>query len=378
MTIIKQKRFWFGFCLFIVLSAVILIAIKKYNDESPVKFGFVGCLTGRLSDLGISGRDGAILAVERINNSGGINGIPVKLVIKDDKQNSTEAVKVVKELIDEGVVAIIGHMTSSMSMSSLPVINEAQVVMMSPTTSTNDISGIDDYFFRVMQPNRTEIEHLAEYTYRNLKIKKLASVYDLSNRAYSEEWFIKFKKEFEELGGRLTYIEPYNSSEKIKYSETASNIINSDTEAVLLIAGALDTAMICQHLKKFGSEMPVISAGWAMTDDLLRHGGLAVEGIATSQIYDSQSKSNQFIQFRKQFFQRFGREPDFGSAFAYEAAGILFEAYSKTPDKLLLKKTIIEQKIFQGLQGSIELDLFGDAIRKRFIVIVKNNKYITI
>jgi branched-chain amino acid transport system substrate-binding protein len=71
------------------------------KKKEPIKVGFVGGLTGRLSDLGSGGRNGVMLAVEEINNAGGISGRPVELITKDDKQDPEVAVKVDKELIDE-------------------------------------------------------------------------------------------------------------------------------------------------------------------------------------------------------------------------------------------------------------------------------------
>ena len=60
------------------------------------------------------------------------------------------AAQVVRKLIDLKVDAIIGPTTSSMAMAALPLINAAGVVMIAPTVSTRQLSGIDDYFFRVV------------------------------------------------------------------------------------------------------------------------------------------------------------------------------------------------------------------------------------
>ena len=83
-------------CFFAILS------ITACAPESPVLLGYVGGLSGRVADLGISGRNGAILAVENINSTGGVNGRKIKLVVKDDKQEGKKAEKAVKDLIDQG------------------------------------------------------------------------------------------------------------------------------------------------------------------------------------------------------------------------------------------------------------------------------------
>ena len=137
---------YFRFLIIAVLTA--FFAWSCTNSE-PIKIVFVGGLTGKGSALGIEGRNGASLAVTLINENGGINGRKVQLITKDDKQNSGKAREVVQELLDEGVSAVIGHMTSTMSIAGSEKTNQNKVVMISPTTSTSELSGIDDYFFRV-------------------------------------------------------------------------------------------------------------------------------------------------------------------------------------------------------------------------------------
>jgi len=134
----------------IFIAAAIAFFLTNLTPKSdPIRIGFVGGSSGRVADLGISGRDGAILAVEQQNLAGGINGREIRLIIRDDQHNPETAAKVDNELIDEGVLAIIGHMTSDMSMVGVKVANERGVLMLSPTTATDELSGMDDNFFRI-------------------------------------------------------------------------------------------------------------------------------------------------------------------------------------------------------------------------------------
>ncbi|MEW5815083.1 MAG: ABC transporter substrate-binding protein [Spirochaetota bacterium] len=137
---------------------ILISALYFCTEKNPIKIGFAGGLTGIHSDLGIAGRNGALLAVEEITSAGGIKGRPVVLITKDDQQDPVAALKVDKELIDEGVVAIIGHMTSVMTMSVIPFINKSEILMISPTTSTNELTNIDDYFFRTLPANKDETD----------------------------------------------------------------------------------------------------------------------------------------------------------------------------------------------------------------------------
>jgi branched-chain amino acid transport system substrate-binding protein len=373
---LSAKSPLYGLAVFI-LSILISAAIGCEKKENPVKVGFVGGLTGRLSDLGTAGRNGLILAVEEINSRGGINGRPVELITKDDRQDPKEALKVDRELVDEGVVAIIGHMTSTMSMAVLPFINKEKVLMISPTTSTNKVTGIDDYFIRMMPPNKSETDHLATQAFKVMGLKKMAAIYDLSNRAYTEGYLNNFRDEFEGLGGKVIHVDTFTSGKDVGFVELVDLLLKPDPDGVLIVTGGPDAAMISQRIRMAGSKVPIISCGWAMTADFIHGGGPAVEGVAFSQLFNRESRQKTYLEFRKRFEERFGEAPNFAAAHGYEAALALFNALSKNADPQKLKATILQQDTFEGVQGDFKMDKYGDPQRKRFLITVKNGQFQT-
>ena len=370
-----RDRTLFCWITALILSMVIIAVSGCEKGKKPIKVGFVGCLTGRLSDLGTAGRNGVILAVEEINRKGGIDGRPVELITRDDRQEPEVALRVDRELIDQGVVAIIGHMTSTMTMAALPLLNREKVVLISPTTSTDELRGIDDYFIRVIPPNGAEIDHLTDYAYRVMGVKRIAAVYDLSNRGYTERYVRGFRKRFEALGGRISDLISFTSGKDVSFISLANELEKSGPDGILVVAGALDTAMICQRIRAAGLDVPIISCGWAMTADLLHDGGPAVEGVVFSQLFDRQSRNRIYTEFRRRFAERFGEPPSFAAAHGYEAVMVLFKALSRNPDPHKLKETILEQHRFQGVQGEFSVDAYGDPQRKRFLVTVQNGRF---
>jgi len=302
---LSAKSLFYGLAI-LIFSILISAVIGCEKKENPIKVGFVGGLTGRLSDLGTAGRNGVILAVEEINSIGGINGRPIELIIKDDKQDPKVALRVDRELIDKGVVAIIGHMTSAMSMAVLPFINKEKILLISPTTSTNKLTGIDDYLIRVIPPNKSETDHLARHAFKVMGLKKMAAIYDLSNRAYTEGFFSNFKQEFEGLGGKVIHVETFTSGKDVDFVKSADLLIKPESDGILMVAGALDTAMICQRIRKAGSKIPILSSGWALAVEFLNDGGPTVEGVVFSQLFDRESRNKTYLEFRKRFEERFG------------------------------------------------------------------------
>ena len=365
------------------LSAAILVAalamtVSCQKEKPVIKIGFAGGLTGRYSDLGTAGRNGVILAVEEINKAGGINGRPLELLIKDDRQDPARALEVDSELIKEGVAAIIGHMTSAMSTAVMPLINEKKTLLLSPTTSTGELTGKDDWFMRVVGTSIETPRRLADYAFGRAGTDRIAVIYDLENRAYCESYAEAFNSRFKELGGLLSSVVTYSKGDDASFEMLAMRLVSSGCSGVLVIASAIDAAMICQQIRKIEKSLPFFSSGWAMTDEFIQNGGRAVEGVVIAEFFITGSESEEYVAFKESFKNRFGAEPSFPAGYGYEAAMVLFSALSKEHDPLKLKQTIVAIKRFKGLQGDFEIDSFGDAVRKLSVTKVSDGQFRTL
>src|SRR3990167_6575494 len=95
-TMIKGKRALYRVVCVIVLA----LCASDCSDPVPIRLGFVGGLSGSGSDIGGSARNGALLAIEETNAQGGIQGRPLEILIKDDRQDKAIIRNAVKELID--------------------------------------------------------------------------------------------------------------------------------------------------------------------------------------------------------------------------------------------------------------------------------------
>lgn len=364
--------------LFLLISFLLLLSLFLSCSErkKPISIGFVGGTTGRVADLGIAGRDGVLLAVEKINRSGGIQGRPVQLIVKDDKQDPDSAKKAVEEMIEEGVVAIIGHMTSSMSVATASLVNEREVLMISPTTSTNELTGINDSFFRVYPASAQLARLLANHVNKTLKLKRVTVVYDLSNRAYTEDLYLYFKDEFEKLGGVVNPPVSYRSGGKIVFADLAGQVSEVESDCYFIVANAMDTAMLSQHLRRLGKMQQIITGEWSVTEEILEYGGKAVEGIQFYHTFDKKFGGKKYQEFRESFSERFLKEPGFAAVGGYDAAMVLFNALRKNSDPSLLARTIIDISWFDVLQGRLLIDNWGDAEREFFLMTIHKGQFL--
>ena len=102
---------------------------QKKNKE-PIKIGAIFDETGSLNYMGKWSKEGALLAVADLNNSGGIDGREVQLIIEDGATDANKTVSAFQKLIDNNKVSIvIGFNSSSGAMASAPIANKRKVVL---------------------------------------------------------------------------------------------------------------------------------------------------------------------------------------------------------------------------------------------------------
>lgn len=168
--------------LLLALAALGALAyLRLENRRDPVVLGYVSCLTGKFSALSGSGRDGAVLAVEHVNARGGVAGRRLELVVVDDGFNPETAGEAVKSLHAMGASAVIGPFASAMAQPMLDAATRAGALLVSPTVATDDLTGKDDLFIRLIPTTASVSFALGKHM---AQARGLGAAVALADRAY--------------------------------------------------------------------------------------------------------------------------------------------------------------------------------------------------
>lgn len=347
--------------LIIVCAAITMTGCAK---KKPIRIGFSEQLTGSKSDLGIQSRNGAQLAVANINASGGINGRPLELIIRDDHGTNMGAIAADRDLLKLGVVAIIGHSTSEQTNAVLPVINDAHIVLISPTASAPELSAKSKYFFRMVSSLSVKASGIAKGIYRRRNITRLAIIYDASNKSYNNAFLVPFTSTYKSLGGQITGMAAFSVQTKPDFASLLRKLQNGGARGLLILAGSYDAALIAQRTRLIGWDVPLLGTGLAEIGAVAKLGGKAVEGMEIDQYYNVSSKSPAFLRFKSTYISRYGNEPIGAAALGYETVQVLAAALKKTQGSANgLREALLETKNFQGLVEKFSFDAHGGSIR---------------
>lgn len=370
----RRKRLFLAARTVVVCIAMVLWAC---SSEEPIKIGFVAGTSGHVADLGISGRDAADLAVHQCNQAGGIAGRQVQLVIRDDQQQPDKARAAVQDLIDEHVAAIIGPMTSDMGVVMAPIAEAAHILLISPTVTTESLSGQDDYFFRVCSTTRLYATRSADYQIKSGAMHSVAAAYDLRNRSFSLSWLTHFTQAFSAGGGTIAASVGFDATTGKTFLSIARELMAAEPDGIVIIANSMDSALLCQQIRKMDARIPITLADWGATERLLELGGQAVEGVTVVQTFDRDSPVPRYQAFRKAYMERYQREPGFPGVHTYDAVQVLLTALRAQKEGQTLKETILSIRRFEGLQSEFSFDDFGDVSRPHAsISVVRNRQFV--
>ncbi|MFH1912848.1 MAG: ABC transporter substrate-binding protein [Pseudomonadota bacterium] len=361
------------------VAILLLLALAACGDGKPIPIGFSGQLTGKMADLGVYGRNGAILAVEHINEAGGIDGRPLKLIVRDDGNTPEGAIAADRALMDQDVVAIIGHMTSSQTLAALPQAAKEGIVMISPTTSTPQLTGIKDNFVRVLVDNETPGRELAAYARNVLDSRRVVSIVETDNASYSKTFEKSFTSAFEELDGILLKSIPYSAADTPDWAPAMAELARLAPDAILLTCPAQDFVTLAQNIRSAGISARLLSGAWAYTENLLHWGGSELKGSIFVIDFAADNPSPEYAAFADAYQRRFGNSPNFASAFAYESVIVLAAGLRKTGGSAKgLLEAMVPGEPIHGVTGIFAIDEYGDVSRDAFIVTVRDGRFSTI
>ncbi len=363
----------------LVCSIFFLLSLSSCRQDSQIHIGLVAQFSGQQADLGIHMRNGVELAVEEINAAGGINGRNLELVVEDDLGTPQGAKEAENKVIDEDVVAIIGHITSDQTLTGYDVAAQRGVLMFSATAATAEMTGINDLFFRTA-PSTDSMGHVfASYVYNDREIKKVAIIFDENNRSFTETWANAFSETYTQSGGIITTTEKIFSSNSEDYSKSVAKLKDSSAEAVLIIASPYDTALIAQTISLQNWSPILFTTSWAQGDMLIQTGGKTVEGIELIAFFNVNDTTPELIKFKSDYKEHFGTDPIFTAMQGYETMQLLAKALIKTNGSAKnLGKELVSIQDYVGLTGPVKLDSSGDVVRNLVVQKIIDGKFKTV
>lgn len=361
-------------------------ANENENVESDeIIIGALGPLTGNVAIYGIASTNGTKIAIDEINEAGGILGKQVKLVLEDSKGDAQEAMNVYNKLVEDGAVAIIGDITSGPTLAIADLANRDNMLLITPTGTQLDITEGRPSVFRVAFTDPFQGRVLAQYAKDTLGASTAGVLANTSND-YSQGVKEAFIAEAENLGLEIVANESYGAADRDFRVQLTT--IASQNPDVLLIPDYYETiALIAPQAREVGIESQFIGPdGWdgitaqlttGLSDEGLTAEALqSVEGAIFTNHYSLDDPNENIQNFIAKYSELHGENPASFSALGYDAAYMvkqaIEEAGSTDSDAIIDAMKNIN---YEGLTGSIKFDENNNPVKAISMIEVNEGEY---
>ncbi len=359
---------------------------RGVGREKPEPVGLKSVKIGLLAPLdnskdkpkGIQMLQGAQLAFEQANASGGFRGIPFELIKRNDVGLWGAAANEVVYFDDLGAWAILGSLDDIVSHVAIrvalkleiPVINMADP---DPTYTETNIPWV----MRVISDDRQSSYALANQIYKIDGHNKVSMI--RVNSRYGRVGTGEFKDASTRMGHPVAVEQRYAVG-NLDFTEQIKIVKSSNPDAVVLWGDANEMAMAVNQLRKAGMNQPIYACDRAVSKEFLQIAGNNANGVFTTCQYNPKGDNPIYKKFREDYIKRFNMEPDVFAVHSYDAANITLDAIRQAGlNRVKIRDLLLDLKTYQnyqGASGTIVFDAAWTDVGQIYMAEIKNNDFI--
>ncbi len=289
--------------LIFAVALCLLVCASTVQAAEPYKIGAVFAITGPAALLGEPERNTALMLTEQINAAGGINGHPIELIIEDNEGDEAKAVMKVKKLINDKVAAIIGPTRSGDTMAVIPIVEKAQIPLVSCAAAEDIVKPVKKWVFKTPQSDADAVRRI----YEKMKEMKLTKAAIMSGTTgFGTAGREQLKKLAPEYGITIVADETYGPKDTDMTAQL-TKIKGTDAQAIINweIVPAQTTVM--KNKKQLGMTMPLFQSHGFGNIKYAQDAGDAAEGVlfpcgrllAVDSLPDTQSAKGPACKVQK-------------------------------------------------------------------------------
>lgn len=254
------------------LALLAVLSLGAAFAQEPIRIGVNLELSGRLVALGTPELEGVETALEQRPE---VLGRPVELSVCDNASVPEQSVSCANRFVDEGVVAVIGTGGSSQAIPAAEVLQEAGIVMLTPSSTNNATTQIGDYIFRMAYNDAFQGEVAAGYAFNEQGARRVA-VFRQQDDDYSVGLAGFFEEAFGALGGETTVVDV--TANTVDFSAQINDIRAFNPDLIYAPIFCPEASVLVPQLRQQGFSQPLLGADASDDAQCPEGGGDAFNG----------------------------------------------------------------------------------------------------
>jgi branched-chain amino acid transport system substrate-binding protein len=371
---------------FTLLTLYFFQSFFSYAAE-PYKVGAVFAITGPAAWLGEPERNSVKMLQEEINAQGGINGHPLELVIEDTVGEETRAVLAVNKLINkDNVLAIVGPSRSGTTMAVIPIVDKAQVPLVSCASAQEIVTPVKKWVFKTAQNDSDGVIKIYEKM-KEMNLSKVAII--SSTDGYGMEGRKHLKRFAPEMGITVVADETYGPKDTDMTAQL-TKVKGTDAQAVVNWSIVPGQTTVIKNRRQLVMTIQLFQSPGFGNIKYAQAAGDSAEGLLFPALrllmVDALPKDHPqkaiLTKYKKDYESRFKSDVTTFGGHAYDALSLVVAALKAVgPDRAKIRDHIENTKNFVGTGGVFNyspedhVGLHKDALE---IYTVKNGAFVPV
>jgi branched-chain amino acid transport system substrate-binding protein len=362
----------------IAIAAAVALAACGKKEEAPVakkeekkaapaevmvKIGHAAPLTGGIAHLGKDNENGARLAVDEINAAGGIKvgdkTVKLELVAEDDKADPKEGTLVAQKFVDAGVVAVVGHLNSGVSIPASKIYADNNITQISPSsTNPNYTNQGFKTTFRVVANDIQQGTVLATYAAAEMKAKTVAIVDDRT--AYGQGLADVFERVAKEKGIKVVARE-FTNDKASDFNAILTKIRGTRPDVVFWGGMDATAAPAAKQMAQLGIKAPLLAGDGVCSPKFIELAGDAAGRLTCSKAGEAVEQLAKGPEFMQKYKAKFNQDVQVYAPYSYDAVYVIADAMKRagSTDRAAITGAMPTTN-FSGVTGTVAFDEKGD------------------
>ncbi len=377
-----------------MMTVLILAACSEGSDKeessgevTEYKIGAIYSKTGPNSPLGEPEWNATKLIEDKINSEGGINGVPLKIILADDESSQEKATQEANRLInDEKVLVLLGSSGSGESLAIKGIAMQQQVPMISAAASTHIVEPVEDakWVFKTPQSDRHAVERV--YMYLNEQgISKIGTIID--SNAFGSSGLEQMEALADEYNIDIVAKESYNTQDP-DMSAQLTKINGAKAEAIVVWGTNPGPAVVAKNTRDLGIDLPIIGSHGIANQNFITLAEDAAEGVVIptgkllfpDQIAEEDVQFDVISSFYKDYTDKYSSEPTNFGSYGYDNLMLVIEALKngatdREPIREYLENNVTDWIGTTGVFNLTDKDHNGLTADSLVMAVVKDGKW---
>lgn len=344
------------------------------------KLGLICPLSGSSAVSGQILKNATEMAVNEINEAGGINGeIKIVMAEVDDEGVPATSVTAMQKLVEQDKVqAVIGAQASSCTLANMEVTKAAKIPQITPASSNGAVtSSGNPYIYQMTATDELHMRNIMKYMAEEKGAKSFAILYESSD--FGTGGYKIAERICKEFGLEMADSEVYNAGDT-DFSVVLGKMQQADPDFFIFWGYHTEVAMICKQMKQYGIDYPVIGQGYN-SPELTNLGGASVEGIMIDTAFDAANPEEKVQEFDKKYTELYGEGYDQNAPQSYDAVYVIKDAVERciADGKDYTNGEILNEYIgstsWDGVTGVTTFDENGRMDKELLIIAIENGEH---